>query len=104
MESNVKEVDWYEEEKELMAEGEAAKQLNWEMQDVRSVMLGEWLGSEVDSPGLEGNMDMQEYSEESEEEEEEEEEKEEVRDIGGNKSEEENEKSTELGMEDSEEL
>ena len=41
MESNVEEVDWYEEEKELRAEGEAAKQLNWEVQDVRSVMLGE---------------------------------------------------------------
>ena len=99
MESNVEEVDWYEEEKKLRAEGEAAKQLNWEVQDVRSVMLGEWLGSEVDSPGSEGNIDMQGYGEGSEEEKEEE-----VRDMGGDKSEEESEKSTESGTEDLEEL
>ena len=59
MESNVEEVDRYKEEGELRTEKEAAKQLSWEVQDVRDMLLGKWLKSEADSPGSEGNMDMQ---------------------------------------------
>ena len=59
MESNVEEVERYKEEGELRTEKEAAKQLSWEVQDVKDMLLGKWLKSEWDSPGSEGNMDMQ---------------------------------------------